>query len=382
MRKLFITIQFIALSIIANAQGEWVSASIGNGASANKVDLYIKTNTTFDSRTIGNLVFTIRTPIMGGGSVTATETYHSPLFTHITFAITKYAVNDGVYYYYLVNGTGNSATGGTNILNTDPPLRVLEISFGGGTSGIVELVNIEMDLPGNNGALLRPQFYVENNLGDITNLTNMFLGTGGAIPMNNANPNGDDWVPTASAVLLPVNFISYDVKCNDKGALLSWSTAGEQNSDRFEIQRSYNSTDWTVIDNLPAAGNTSAQRNYQYLDLKGGAAFYRVRQVDRDGQFIYTAIKRTDCKSTAQDVIIYPVPATDKLTVVIRSDKALKTDLKIIDANGRIVQKVNTQINKETNNIILDVSALPSGSYMLISSDPSLIINKKFTVMR
>ncbi len=182
--------------------------------------------------------------------------------------------------------------------------------------------------------------------------------------------------------ILPVTFSNYNVKCNDKGALLTWETAFEQNSDRFEIQRSTNNIDWAVIDYVVAAGNSDVQRNYQYLDLKGGAAFYRIRQVDKDGRFTYTAIRQTNCKTNQFDVTLYPVPANDKLTVVIKSDKAVRTDLQIVDISGRIVSRTVTQINNGNNNFVLNVSELPGGQYLLTSSDPSIIINKKFTIIR
>jgi Secretion system C-terminal sorting domain len=181
---------------------------------------------------------------------------------------------------------------------------------------------------------------------------------------------------------LPVTFSNYDVKCTDKGVALTWATATEQNSSKFEIQRSENGIDWIIIDNVAAAGNSDAQRSYQYVDLKGGNAQYRIRQVDIDGRFVYTAIKRTDCKQSKLDVVLYPVPAKDNITLVIKSERATRTDLQILDMNGRVVRRVPTQINKGNTNVNLDVSALPAGQYMLSGSEPSLQINKKFTIVR
>jgi hypothetical protein len=310
-----------------------------------------------------------------------TETFHASAFAHISFVITKYTVNDGTYYYYLINGTGTvQAPAGTTITNAT--FRVLELTFTGGSNGVIELVNLENDLPASNGGLIRPQFYAQINLGDITNYTTMFYGTGGATPQNNANVNLDDWVPTAALVLLPITFSNYDVKCTDKGAIINWSTATEQNTDRFEIQKSINGTSWTVIGNVTAAGNSTTQKDYQYLDLNGGIAFYRIRQVDKDGRFVYTAIKRTDCKIAQYDVILYPVPANDKLNVVVKSDKAMNTNLQIIDVSGKIVQRTLAVINQGNNNIVLNVSGLPAGQYILVSVDSGLRIDKKFTILR
>ncbi len=181
---------------------------------------------------------------------------------------------------------------------------------------------------------------------------------------------------------LPVLFTNYNVNCGDKGTLITWSTATESNSKNFEIEKSINGVDWIQIDQVAAAGNSADLRNYQYLDLEGGNNFYRIRQVDEDGRFIYTNVKHTDCKTDQFDVILYPVPAKDNLNVVIRSDKAVKTDLQIMDMNGRTVRRTTTQINKGNNNIILNIIDLSVGQYMLISSDPSIIINKRFTIAR
>jgi Secretion system C-terminal sorting domain len=181
---------------------------------------------------------------------------------------------------------------------------------------------------------------------------------------------------------LPVTFTNYDVKCTDKGAILTWATSTEQNSDKFEIQRSVNGTDWTTIGAVPAAGNSNSSRTYQYLDLNSGAAVYRIRQVDLDGRFIYTATRQTNCKASQFDVVLYPVPAKDNLAVVIRSDKAVRTDLQIVDMKGSVLRRIPTQINSGNTNINIVVTELPVGQYLLRSADPAININKKFTIIR
>ena len=182
--------------------------------------------------------------------------------------------------------------------------------------------------------------------------------------------------------VLPVLFTNYNVQCNDKGALITWGTATEQNTSKFEIQRSKDGANWVAIDNVAAAGNSTSDRSYQYLDLQGGAAFYRIRQVDADGKSVYTDIKRTSCEGKNFTVVLYPVPAKDNLMVVIKSDKAVRTELQIMDINGKLLRRIPTQINSGSNNISLNVKDLAAGQYLLTSSDPEVQINKKFVVAR
>lgn len=183
-------------------------------------------------------------------------------------------------------------------------------------------------------------------------------------------------------IVTPVIFTYFNADCNDKGALLTWETATEENADYYEVQRSENGTDWKTVDKVDASGNSAIARQYQYLDLEGGNVQYRLRQVDIDGKATYTSIRRTSCEGKSFSSTLYPVPARDKMTLVVRSERAVTTNLQILDMNGRIVKQMRTNINNGNTNIIIDVNSLPQGEYMLMSSDPSVRINKKFVVAR
>lgn len=182
---------------------------------------------------------------------------------------------------------------------------------------------------------------------------------------------------------LPVVFDKYIIECNDKGALLIWNTVSEHNSSHFEVQRSTNGIDWVTIDNVAAAGNSDIVRNYQYLDISApGSSFYRLKQVDLDGRFIYTAIRRTNCKSKQTEAVIYPIPAKDNITLVLKSDNTVVAEFQITDVTGKLLQKVEKTVSQGNNNLVFNVGNLPSGQYLLKSNRPELDINKKFVVAR
>jgi hypothetical protein len=188
--------------------------------------------------------------------------------------------------------------------------------------------------------------------------------------------------PLALGGALPVLFSKFDAKCTNTGTLISWSTAQESNTSRFEIERSSNGTIWTNIGTVPAAGSSSTDRNYQQLDLAGGIALYRIKQIDKDGQFIYTGIERTNCQVKNITSVIYPVPATDVLNVVIKSDRAVKTQLMVYEVSGKLVRKVDASVLNGNNNFIINLKGLSAGDYILRTNDPTLEINKVFTIAR
>ena len=180
---------------------------------------------------------------------------------------------------------------------------------------------------------------------------------------------------------MPVLFTKFEAGCTNNGALVSWSTGSEFNSNYFELQRSINGNDWTSVATIKAA-NSSTGRTYQLLDMNGGSVYYRIKQVDLDGHCIYTSIIRTNCVRTSIDMVIYPVPARDMLNVVIRSDKSLKTQLLLVDGTGKIVRKIDAALFNGSNTFLVNLKGLAGGEYIIRSRDPGVELNKKFNIVR
>ena len=82
---------------------------------------------------------------------------------------------------------------------------------------------------------------------------------------------------------------------NGKANLLYWTTATEKNNMGFEIQRSgdgYNFNKIGFVHTKAASGNSSLKLNYGFSDIgfSTGANYYRLKQTDRDGKFMYSGI--------------------------------------------------------------------------------------------
>jgi len=181
---------------------------------------------------------------------------------------------------------------------------------------------------------------------------------------------------------VPVLFAKLEAGCTNNGALVSWSTGSESNSNFFEVQRSINGNDWTAVGTVKAAGNSSSVRAYRQLDLNGGKAFYRIKQVDLDGHASYTIVIKTTCSVKAIDMIIYPVPARDMLNVVIRSDKSLKAQLFLVDGIGKTVRKIDAALISGSNTFLFNLKGLAAGAYMIRSNTPGIELTRKFNIIR
>lgn len=181
---------------------------------------------------------------------------------------------------------------------------------------------------------------------------------------------------------LPVLFTKFNAQCNNSGTVVSWATAQEGNSSKFEVQRSTDGNTWTSIATVAAAGNSASEKQYQQLDLYSGKALYRIKQTDKDGSFIYTGTEATNCSTRNITSVIYPVPAKDILNVVIKSDKAIRTQLLVYDISGKLMKKMDAQITNGNNTFKINLSGLVAGDYILKSSDAAIELNKVFTITR
>jgi hypothetical protein len=375
MKKIGTTIILsVLLSIFVKAQsptGMQVSASIDNGPTPNSVALYIRTLAAFDANKVDNLVFTVRIPKTAGSNITITMPYLAPAFAHLSFQLQKINVDDGVYYYYLINGTGTVQSAAGTVIAANTSFKVAEIAFTGGIvpSAIVQLVDVPNDLPGN--SYIRPQFYIQNNLGDFTNIDALFYGTGGAVATNVAGGAGISFVPTAAAVVVPVKFLSFTALKKGLDAELTWTVANEGSlTDRYEVERSVNGIHFTKVSTVAAKLNGNSSNAYTSLDgsirsLSAEVFFYRIKQVDKDGQVTYSEIRRISQGKNGA-VIIYPNPVKDKATLTVDLDTDEFIHVKIFDASGRVM--LNSKLNgtKGLNTHYLNMKGYAAGTYNIM----------------
>ncbi|MGB4844279.1 MAG: hypothetical protein WBP16_07430, partial [Ferruginibacter sp.] len=106
----------------------------------------------------------------------------------------------------------------------------------------------------------------------------------------NAIADFSRWTLSTPGNPLPVLFTQFNVKCNNTTVDIKWKTAQELNSSHFNVLRSTDGSNWTIIGTVPAAGNSSTEKSYSFVDLNPatGIIFYRIAEVDLDLSEHYT----------------------------------------------------------------------------------------------
>ncbi len=140
--------------------------------------------------------------------------------------------------------------------------------------------------------------------------------------------------------ILPVTLSSFDVLKIDAAAKLNWTTALEINSSHFVIERSTNGNTWNAIGTVAAKGNSTATVDYEFYDNTParGINYYRLRQLDKNGQFAVSGI-RNALFNAANTVEIAPNPAKDYINLYIGKTPARQTPatVQLLNAAGKVV---------------------------------------------
>lgn len=166
------------------------------------------------------------------------------------------------------------------------------------------------------------------------------------------------------SVLLPVEMTEFDVTCEEGSAAIHWRTETERDNAYFTLEKSCDGLNFQTMKQLTGAGTTQQVHDY-YLsddDLCSGVSYYRLSQTDINGEQEVLGIRSTKSCVLPTELVVFPNPATDELTVSWNG-KAVK-ELVLYDAIGQLIL-VKNDWNEQASSATMDVSALAAGVYYL-----------------
>lgn len=160
-----------------------------------------------------------------------------------------------------------------------------------------------------------------------------------------------------------VHFILFNATCDGNKIQLTWKTAQEQNSSRFDIERSVDGVRWIVIGDVPAAGNSNSERTYSFADNNPGQDnFYRIAHYDVNRRGRYTNVLRPACGKT-EIFNLWPNPAHDAIFINIVTSNESPVIIKVFDAKGALVKIQKNHLLPGSNQLKVDLVSLPGGAY-------------------
>lgn len=125
-----------------------------------------------------------------------------------------------------------------------------------------------------------------------------------------------------------------------EGAFLTWATATEMNANFFAIERS-TGTGFSEVGQVQCAG---IGQSYEYTDLTNisGVVYYRLKQVDLNGSYLYSEIAEVTL-SGSKNISIYPCPAT---SAELTFSSTQKGSIQIFDSQGERVTDMAVDVGE------------------------------------
>jgi hypothetical protein len=141
-----------------------------------------------------------------------------------------------------------------------------------------------------------------------------------------------------SPIILPVELTYHNAHHNTKTrtSLISWATGKEWESSHFEIERALNGVEFEKIGEVMAMGFKDSITEYEFMDedlpLSGGNVLYRLKQVDMNGNYVYSpvmSVRTSGIEFTSGVWRAYPNPTNGNQLRISLLDRAQYEEEKI-----------------------------------------------------
>jgi hypothetical protein len=177
---------------------------------------------------------------------------------------------------------------------------------------------------------------------------------------------------------LPVTLMNFSCIRNNNSAELVWNTSMESNVNRFEIQRKIAGKFQTV--GSVVAKNSPIGSNYAFNEYNNASEIteYRLKMVDNDNTFKYSAIKTLKGIKGADEMQVYPMPSKGNVNVRI-NEINMQASVEIINLSGSVIKKIS---NNASN--VFEFNNLQNGFYIIkyTNNFTGNVVTKKLVVVK
>lgn len=170
-------------------------------------------------------------------------------------------------------------------------------------------------------------------------------------------------------VSFPVEWLEFDAVLAGEHVQLDWTTAAEINNSHFEIERSFDGSSFDYIGQVEGVGNSTEAQGYQFIDRKvaelgQSKLYYRLRQVDFDGQFSLSEVVEFNLSDLPiLQVEGYPNPFHEQLWIQYANISETPFTLVISNALGQELWRAEQQ--DRSGKVQVQTTSWPQGMYFL-----------------
>lgn len=161
---------------------------------------------------------------------------------------------------------------------------------------------------------------------------------------------------------LPVKLLYFTALADGNRVRLNWEAANEQETVKYEIERSVTATNYVRIGTVLSRQLSQSA----YIDFDNSPAtgwnYYRLKITDKQGKITYSDIRPVKFEKGLEQVKIFPVPASTVLNIQLPTSYVNKAQLQVIGVDGKFI----ATLKPSSNMVVLNVQPLAAATYFLI----------------
>lgn len=202
--------------------------------------------------------------------------------------------------------------------------------------------------------------------------------------------NGAPFILYGTSGVVPVELTSFAANVVNNNVTLEWSTATETNNQGFELHRKSGDGDFQVFGFVNGNGTTTTPQSYSVVDknLEPGTYYYRLKQIDFDGQFEFSNVIEVEIAQPATYSMEqnYPNPFNPSTSIRFSLAEQSMTMLKVYNVLGQeVATLLNGELSAGNHEVNFDASNLTSGVYVYqleaIGSNGEVFVSTKKMIL-
>lgn len=184
---------------------------------------------------------------------------------------------------------------------------------------------------------------------------------------------------SSCGLALPVDLTEFNARLSGNTVLLTWKIERADGFNHFEIERNINGSFIKVGEVRWIAG----QDNYSFTDdaaAYSGKVLYRLKMVDDNNVYKYSKVVTVNLPGINSIALVYPNPASNRITISFRRPVSSNAMVSIFDASGKNVS--SSTLQRGQLNYQVNVQNLVGGMYLLKCVKDGEVSYSKFLIQQ
>jgi len=262
----------------------------------------------------------------------------------------------------LSSGFNGSAMSATNRVN-----KMWNLSGSGGTT--TATVVFQWNAADENATLLRNSLFVASNANgsgtewqQATTTTTASGSNPFTVSAANISLNASYAVFSTNGAL-PVQLTNFAASLRgDKQVQLRWDVASETNTKGYEIERSFDGSNFTTVGFVAA----SQKATYFFSDaMQKAKQFYRLKMIDNDGTYAYSKTAIVQFTLTGKQISIVPNPVVNQVNLISNGfDAATEVSIEVVNMHGARISTFKGSLQQAQQSLSNVLVQQPAGMYL------------------